>query len=462
MCLGQKVINKIFLALLFIYSAHASAANTLFDSTFFTNKTASLASGWWRSGSNLDLDFANNRYYLQGTSYTTIASFITAAGASFTRNSTATYVNSSGDIAIAAVDTPRLTYNSKTLDSQGVLVEESSTNQATYSENFTGTNWSITGAGSVTVSATTSPDGLNNANLVSFNGTTNSYINKTGIPAVSGITVTRSVFVKVASSTQLSFEFTDSTNCANYCRAIFDLSAGTATWSASKAAQGNVFLVPYKNGWYRASATFTYSASGTAANVMYVGCYGSCVSSLYMWGMQVEYSKAMPTSYIPTAAATVTRSADSFKIPIGTWFDTTKGTLISQNYGNLNGNQIGYARVIGLDGAKCPIGLGANGSSGASSWDGITNLTFTSSNFSYPTTTYLKPIKMAVAWDESTTSRSFAGAGSIATGVIAVGSFSTTHVYPGGSAYNPLNAPLIRMTYFPTKQSDTVLKNMTP
>lgn len=45
---------------------------------------------WWRNGATLDMDFLNDRYYLSGTEYSGISNFITASGATFTRNSSAT------------------------------------------------------------------------------------------------------------------------------------------------------------------------------------------------------------------------------------------------------------------------------------------------------------------------------------------------------------------------------------
>jgi hypothetical protein len=46
------------------------------------------SSQWQRNGSTLDLDFTNDRYWLNGTKYTGVVSFISGAGATFTRAGT--------------------------------------------------------------------------------------------------------------------------------------------------------------------------------------------------------------------------------------------------------------------------------------------------------------------------------------------------------------------------------------
>jgi hypothetical protein len=121
---------------------------------------------------------------------------------------------------------------------------------------------------------------------------------------------------------------------ASVGQCTFDLSAGTVvTPSNCTAAISSV-----GNGWYRCSITFTALAG--AANTMfqvqnnstngYNSYYtGNGYSGIYVWGAQLE-ATAFPTSYIPTVASQVTRSADS-AINSGTnfsqWFDSQQGTV---------------------------------------------------------------------------------------------------------------------------------------
>jgi hypothetical protein len=77
----------------------------------------------------------------------------------FTRASTATYVNASGLIASAAVNEARFDHDPATGESLGLLVEEARTNQFLNSGAMVRYD-GITNALTVTTSATTAPDGI--------------------------------------------------------------------------------------------------------------------------------------------------------------------------------------------------------------------------------------------------------------------------------------------------------------
>lgn len=119
------------------------------------------SSQWYRGGATLDLDFVHDQYWLNGTSYSGVANFVTGAGATFTRagttnvtstvapfytNSTqafvsrassATYFDNAGTLQTASTNTARnatYTYNGSTwVANSGTLVEPASTNYVPYS-----------------------------------------------------------------------------------------------------------------------------------------------------------------------------------------------------------------------------------------------------------------------------------------------------------------------------------------
>ena len=58
-----------------------------------------MGGGWTRGGATLDMDFVHDKYWLNGTSYTGVANFISGAGATFTRAGTTNVTTTSPPLA---------------------------------------------------------------------------------------------------------------------------------------------------------------------------------------------------------------------------------------------------------------------------------------------------------------------------------------------------------------------------
>ena len=190
----------------------------------------------------------------------------------FTRSTTATRVNSKGIIEVIAVDILRLDY-AESLSSPSLLLERSSTNLITYSEDFS--QWSITSGTMSRESGYLSPDGTNNAYKI--NGPTSSRIQ---LPT-SGLTVgeqyTFSIYLKAD--------------------AAMDIGIGgivTATPDVSITTE-----------WKRYEVTQIASSTTRFPQVQYTGDLGN----VYIWGAQLE-QQTYATSYIPTDGASATRNQE--------------------------------------------------------------------------------------------------------------------------------------------------------
>lgn len=241
----------------------------------------------------------------------------------FTRASSGTYFDSAGVLQTATTNTPRLTYNPSTLAALGLLIEEQRTNLLTYSEQFDNAAWTKSNA-TVTANATTAPDGTVTADKLVEDTTFNQHISGQFIGTVSvGDTYTISCYIKAAGRTQAAL--------TSYGEAYvaFDLSAGTVI-------QGTGQIQSVGNGWYRCSAAFT--KTNTTGN-FYVLTWnnsnmytGNGTSGIFIWGAQVE-AGAFPTSYIPTVAAQVTRSADNASMTgtnFSSWYNASEGTVYAE------------------------------------------------------------------------------------------------------------------------------------
>ena len=248
----------------------------------------------------------------------------------FARASTGTYYDAAGVLRTAASGAARFTYDPITKESLGLLIEEQSTNRCLYSEDLTATGWN-TGTTSVTANAIAAPDGTTTADLL----TPTAGINSNRFRAVTfsgngekGL----SVYLKAGSSARTTVLLYDSTAAVGRHYINVTWTAGVPT-AATMLGSGSVFSPESAgNGWYR----IRFSATGVvAANSHIFGVSPDSLAgtgTVYLWGLQAE-DLNVPTSYIPTAASTVTRSADTC-VMTGTafsaWYRADEGTLVAK------------------------------------------------------------------------------------------------------------------------------------
>jgi hypothetical protein len=246
----------------------------------------------------------------------------------FTRASAGTYFNSSGIMQTAAVNAPRFDCDPSTGLALGLLLEESRTNQFLYSQAFQSNSyWNIKAQCAVADNAGISPDGTNNASLVTLGSSvSNSYL---GYGASTGSfanqTLTFSIFLKLGTFTGVIAMYLRDSSDTNYGSGGFTLSgAGSASGSYGSRTIQNV-----GNGWYRCSVTGTFAAGAAAGIHCYIDPSDSSVNvnqTYQVYGAQLE-SGAFLTSYIATNGATATRAADVLTSSSIPWFSASAGTL---------------------------------------------------------------------------------------------------------------------------------------
>lgn len=252
----------------------------------------------------------------------------------FTRSTTATYINSSGYVAtITAAGTndptkARFEYNPTTLAANGLLIESSATNLTKYSDNaFTNIYWDDTVSNSLAVdSAVTSPTGVaSTASTLSevANILVSRHIHQAAgefTPTVA-TSYTMSAWVKQPSSAAVRYVQLAFWNAGFGLLAYmnYDIQAGVVgTGGAAITASS---ITAYLNGWYRITATAPATATGssgfqlgfsTTSGAVRTETYTVTAGSekaIYLWGAQVEAGVGA-SSYIPTVASQVTRSSD--------------------------------------------------------------------------------------------------------------------------------------------------------
>jgi hypothetical protein len=253
-----------------------------------------------------------------------------------------TRVNSSGLIEIVNDNVPRIDYLNQSCPA--LLVEPSAQNLAFQSQAFdVSGNWTQSNV-TVTpnVTATLDPAGGNTADLLADSvttGSTSHRIYTTPVPAsagsisvVSGTTYSTSLFVKAGTSSVLRIVLRrDNEAVIGIGDTIFNVTSGTIT-------SGSGTIENYGNGWYRCTNIGTSNFTGgarifinlydTAGNQSYIGTAGT--NNMYIWGAQLE-TGAIPTSYIPTTAASATRAADVCSVSgVSGYIGQTEGTLYAE------------------------------------------------------------------------------------------------------------------------------------
>jgi hypothetical protein len=154
-----------------------------------------------------------------------------------------------------------------------------------------------------------------------------------------GATVSVSIFVKSGGYNYVLFRASNAPESAAF-QTVIDLTNGTVSAASAYgtgASAVNATITAYPNSWYRVTLTgavallTVYKITAYIYNTIGLSAFaGNGTSGVYLWGAQAEIG-SFPTSYIPTAATTVTRNAD-VAVMTGTnfsnWYTATTGASV--------------------------------------------------------------------------------------------------------------------------------------
>lgn len=289
---------------------------------------SSRARRWPHVPPSLDIDFATG----------VLDSRIT-----FTRSSSATRINASGQIEAVSSGVARFAYDPITLEFLGLQIEESRTNILLRSAEFDNASW-VKGDITAQSNATTAPDGTTSADKLVASTTTNAYHYATQIcsKSATATTYTGSLYVKAAGY-HLEILLLNGPSSQGY---VVRVDTTTGAILAGPTIIGTQFTGPsvrvdaVGSGWFRVALTATSDADtsiklqATLHNGTSSTFTGDGTSGVFVWGAQLE-AGAFPTSYIPTTTAAVTRAAD-VAVMTGTnfssWYRQDEGTFVVFGY----------------------------------------------------------------------------------------------------------------------------------
>lgn len=294
---------------------------------------------WVQPGATVDFDFANGRYFRDGSVYSDWASVVAASGATFTRASTGYRYNSSGLLVAESTDVLRFNHDPAASNAAiGVLIEPAATNLVLRSEALDNASWTKTTAG-ITANAVAAPDGATTADLVANNSGSSNWARAEQTVVVSSSTsyVARA-FLKDSNAGYGAVRINDGSNYT----VIVNLSDGSVL-SASAGVTASVLALP--GGWYRVDVLRTASSSAFIVYVSAATGGGSVVVAngvgVYAWGVEVKAGAS--SSYVKSDGTSGTRAADALSIvlPTGTHdltftFDDDSTQAISGQTGTYN------------------------------------------------------------------------------------------------------------------------------
>lgn len=237
-------------------------------------------------------------------------------GMTCSRSSEASYWTAEGALAWAANNVPRYDHDPLTGEAKGILLEPSTNNNLTYSEDLT--QWSATGV-TIDADAGTAPDGGNDFGKVQeqSGGTTHGVTRAITWTALQQVV---SGFVEADERSWLCIRLTDGTNT----KYLF-VNATTGAVGHTSAGLVDAHMQQLPGGRWRWSVAWT-PAAGAGSVGLYLATAnggdalpsysGSSGSGLLVWGMQVEFSgnnggATRPSSYVRRQSDTVLRAGDA-------------------------------------------------------------------------------------------------------------------------------------------------------
>lgn len=387
----------------------------------------------------------------------------------FSRGTTATYVGSNGLIQSAAINTPRFDYDPVTLAAKGLLIEEQRTNLLTYSEQFDNAAWTKTNS-TVTANATTAPDGTTTADKLLDNSTSGVHSVQQNIVAstTAGLSYSGSVFVKAA---ERGFVLVGLGGGAYTTSPYVSVNLSTGAISVVNGAATAFSATQYPNGWWRVSVTGTTLSTGTAtldvrvstdgtwANRMYVGDG----SGIFIWGAQGE-AGSFATSYIPTVASQVTRSADVATMTgtnFSSWYNQSEGTFVASGDtakpSGVSQTANAFYANDGTSGNAVSLRFGTSAVTGLVQAGSVAQTAFAGASYTANT-----PVNWAIAYKTDDTALCVAG-GTVAvdTSVTVPTALTQINIGARNSSLDPVNGHIRAIAYYNTRLTNTQLQALT-
>jgi len=216
----------------------------------------------------------------------------------------------SSTTAQTIVELPRIEYDPVTAEAKGVLIEGANTNVATYSEDFTHSNW-IKTSSTISENEHIAPDGTISMDRITPSAVTNGRISHLNITLSTSTEYNLSCYMKNIDSTRSKILLYGSSGAGVKGDLFINWTGGVPSEQQSNNATGISFQ-DCGNGIWRISATFTSDATVTNHAPYVYPDVDTGTGEIYLWGVQLE-KHPHASSYIRTEGVAASRVADNLQ-----------------------------------------------------------------------------------------------------------------------------------------------------
>ncbi len=250
----------------------------------------------------------------------------------FTRAATtngAYYYNSVGLLTTAGTNVPRFDYNPLTLESKGLLLEQTATEYITRTETFS--NW--TGVGITATDntlETLSPTGQYNASRMEYtSGSTFRYLLSPS-SSTGGTLQAGSIYVKKGNFTDFGFELNNwSITNGQFLRGTCNLDTGLITYTLGTGSTNIADRL--SNGWWRIGFSTSVGGVSTSSHLMLAGYKGTgetVGNYCYVFGANITNTPVVQSYIKNESNGSLSRAGDAYSISTSSFgFNTTLGTV---------------------------------------------------------------------------------------------------------------------------------------
>ena len=397
----------------------------------------------------------------------------------FSRTTTATYLDSDGLLKTATADEPRFDhkYENGNIVSLGLLIEGEETNIVRNSEDLTilSGRWSEIADGvTVTSNQAVAPDGNTTADKVAIktSGSSNKGIQSSILTGTSsGTVITSSIFCKAAEHSYVRVDMEGGGAGADGI--VVDLSDGSLITEVGPPDSYNI--EPYPNDWYRISVTGTTASTAATALRVYLtdasgnaGWTGTIGDGVYMWGGQHEQNY-YASSYIPTddTFGGKTREPDNVSMTgtnFSDFYNQSEGTFYAEHrtgIGRTSGGKHVYSADVDFQNR---ISAQYASSGNVNRFNSFVRNSGTIYGVNSDDDTALGDVfnKTSHSYSSSVTTQTlngnFVGIGSVPSGlpsptILEIGKYM--------GSYDYLNGHIRKLVYYPKSVTNTQLQNLT-